>query len=70
MEVSVGASNCLGNSNIKRVGGLAMRSGQEMLKYRTIGKKSLKEVKEQLEQLGLSLGMKIDERLLESRTEY
>ena len=36
-----------------------------MLKYRNFGKKSLNEIKDKLEQLGLSLGMKIDERLLE-----
>ena len=42
-----------------------MKSEQEMLKYRNFGKKSLNEIKDKLEQLGLSLGMKIDERLLE-----
>ena len=37
-----------------------------MLKYRNFGKKSLNEIKAKLEQLGLSLGMKIDERLLDT----
>jgi DNA-directed RNA polymerase subunit alpha len=46
-----------------------MKSEQEMLKYRNFGKKSLNEIKDKLEQLGLSLGMKIDERLLEKGTE-
>jgi DNA-directed RNA polymerase subunit alpha len=35
-----------------------------MLRYRNFGKKSLNEIKEKLEELGLSLGMKIDSRLL------
>ena len=46
-----------------------MKSEQEMLKYRNFGKKSLNEIKDKLEQLGLSLGMKIDERLLDNGVE-
>lgn len=65
IELSVRAANCLNNANITTVGELAMKSEQEMLKYRNFGKKSLNEIKDKLEQLGLSLGMKIDERLLE-----
>ena len=42
-----------------------MKTEQEMLKYRNFGKKSLNEIKDKLEQLGLSLGMKFDERLLD-----
>ena len=37
-----------------------------MLNYRNFGKKPLNEIKGKLEQLGLSLGMKIDERLIDS----
>ena len=69
IELSVRAANCLNNANITTVGELAMKSEQEMLKYRNFGKKSLNEIKDKLEQLGLSLGMKIDERLLEKGTE-
>jgi DNA-directed RNA polymerase subunit alpha len=65
IELSVRAANCLNNANITTVGELAMKTEQEMLKYRNFGKKSLNEIKTKLEQLGLSLGMKIDERLLE-----
>lgn len=66
IELSVRAANCLNNANITAVGELAMKSEQEMLKYRNFGKKSLNEIKDKLEQLGLSLGMKIDERLLDN----
>lgn len=68
IELSVRAANCLNNANITTVGELAMKSEQEMLKYRNFGKKSLNEIKSKLEQLGLSLGMKIDERLIDSIT--
>lgn len=65
IELSVRAANCLNNANITTVGELCMKAEQEMLKYRNFGKKSLNEIKAKLEQLGLSLGMKIDERLLD-----
>jgi len=69
IELSVRAANCLNNANITTVGELAMKTEQEMLKYRNFGKKSLNEIKEKLEALGLSLGMKFDERLLEAKKE-
>ncbi|MDR2737764.1 MAG: DNA-directed RNA polymerase subunit alpha [Puniceicoccales bacterium] len=65
IELSVRAANCLNNANIMTVGELVMKSETEMLKYRNFGKKSLNEIKEKLEEIGLSLGMKIDERLLD-----
>jgi len=69
IELSVRAANCLNNANITTVGELALKSEQEMLKYRNFGKKSLNEIKAKLEQLGLSLGMKLDERLLDRGAE-
>ena len=69
IELSVRAANCLNNANITSVGELALKSEQEMLKYRNFGKKSLNEIKDKLEQLGLSLGMKLDERLIDSINE-
>lgn len=69
IELSVRAANCLNNANITTVGELAMKGEQEMLKYRNFGKKSLNEIKAKLEQLGLSLGMQIDERLLDKKGE-
>jgi DNA-directed RNA polymerase subunit alpha len=66
IELSVRAANCLNNANITTVGELATKSEPEMLKYRNFGKKSLNEIKAKLEQLGLSLGMKFESRLLET----
>lgn len=65
IELSVRAANCLNNANIITVGQLAQKTEQEMLKYRNFGKKSLNEIKEKLQSLGLSLGMKFESGLLE-----
>ena len=41
-----------------------MKGENDMLRYRNFGKKSLTEIKNKLEELGLSLGMKVDEYML------
>ncbi len=65
IELSVRAANCLNNANITTVGQLAQKTESEMLKYRNFGKKSLNEIKDKLQQLGLSLGMKFEAGLVE-----
>lgn len=60
LELSVRSANCLQNANIHYIGDLVQRSEAEMLKTKNFGRKSLKEIKEILAQMGLSLGMKID----------
>ena len=55
----------MNNANITTVGELAMKSEQEMLKYRNFGKKSLNEIKDKLQQLGLGLGQKFDSGVVE-----
>ena len=67
IELSVRAANCLNNDNISTVGELAKKTEADMLKYRNFGKKSLTEIKAKLIQMGLSLGYKFDESLLESK---
>ena len=69
IELSVRAANCLNNANITTVGQLAMKSEQEMLKYRNFGKKSLNEIKEKLAALGLTLGMTFEPSLFETPRE-
>jgi DNA-directed RNA polymerase subunit alpha len=66
IELSVRAANCLNNANITTVGQLAQKTEAEMLKYRNFGKKSLNEIKDKLQQLGLSLGMKFEPGLVET----
>jgi DNA-directed RNA polymerase subunit alpha len=65
----VRAANCLNNANITTVGQLAMKTEQEMLKYRNFGKKSLNEIKDKLTGLGLALGMSFEPGLLDSPKE-
>jgi len=65
IELSVRAANCLNNANITTVGQLAQKSETEMLKYRNFGKKSLNEIKDKLQQLGLGLGQKFEAGLVE-----
>ncbi len=69
IELSVRAANCLNNANITTVGQLAMKTESEMLKYRNFGKKSLNEIKDKLQALGLSLGMSFEQDLLETPKE-
>ena len=69
IELSVRAANCLNNANITSVGQLAMKTEQEMLKYRNFGKKSLNEIKDKLTALGLSLGMNFEPGLLDTPKE-
>ncbi len=60
LELSVRSANCLQNANIKYIGELVQRTEAEMLKTKNFGRKSLKEIKEILATMGLSLGMKLD----------
>jgi len=60
LDLSVRAENCLQAANIKYIGDLVQKSEAEMLKTKNFGRKSLKEIKELLAEMGLALGMKLD----------
>ncbi len=60
LELSVRSANCLQNANIRYIGELVQRSEAEMLKTKNFGRKSLKEIKEILAEMGLQLGMKLE----------
>jgi DNA-directed RNA polymerase subunit alpha len=60
IELSVRAANCLNNANITTGRTARAKDRGEMLKYRNFGKKSLNEIKDKLQQLGLGLGQKFD----------
>lgn len=60
LDLSVRAENCLQAANIKYIGDLVQKTEAEMLKTKNFGRKSLKEIKELLQEMGLSLGMKLD----------
>ena len=60
LELSVRSANCLQNANIRFIGELVQKSEAEMLKTKNFGRKSLKEIKEILSEMGLALGMKLE----------
>jgi DNA-directed RNA polymerase subunit alpha len=60
LELSVRSANCLKNANIRLIGDLVQRSEAEMLKTQNFGRKSLNEIKDILSDMGLTLGMSID----------
>lgn len=57
IELSVRSTNCLANANIDTIGELVVMPETDMLRFRNFGKKSLTEIKQKLDELGLSLGM-------------
>jgi DNA-directed RNA polymerase subunit alpha len=57
LELSVRASNCLESVKVETVGQLAAMAEADLLKIRSFGKTSLREVKRKLAEMGLSLGM-------------
>ncbi|MCS6911906.1 MAG: DNA-directed RNA polymerase subunit alpha [Myxococcales bacterium] len=60
LELSVRSANCLQNANIRYIGELVQRTEAEMLKTKNFGRKSLKEIKEILQEMGLQLGLKLE----------
>jgi DNA-directed RNA polymerase subunit alpha len=60
LELSVRSANCLKHANIKYIGDLVQKTEAEILATKNFGRKSLNEIKEILTDMGLSLGMKID----------
>ncbi len=65
LELSVRSNNCLKNANIRSVSELVQKTEADLLRTRNFGKKSLNEIKAILADMGLSLGMKLDEGTLE-----
>jgi DNA-directed RNA polymerase subunit alpha len=61
LELSVRSYNCLKNANIQTIAELVQKTDGEMLKTRNFGRKSLNEIKEILEDMGLHLGIKVEE---------
>ena len=60
LELSVRSANCLKNADILKIYQLVSKTEAEMLKTKNFGRKSLNEIKEVLNEMGLSLGMKLE----------
>ncbi len=65
LELSVRSHNCLKAANIKNLAELVRRDESEMLRFRNFGRKSLAELMEIVENLGLEFGMDVDKYLKE-----
>jgi DNA-directed RNA polymerase subunit alpha len=63
LELSVRSANCLRAARIRTLGDLVQKSEQEMLQYRNFGKKSLKEIQDLIEGMGLHFGMDVTKYL-------
>ena len=61
LELSVRSANCLKNDNIVYIGDLIQKTEAEMLRTPNFGRKSLNEIKEVLNGMGLHLGMDVTE---------
>ncbi len=60
LELSVRSANCLKNAEIIKIYQLVSKTEAEMLKTKNFGRKSLNEIKEVLNEMGLTLGMKLE----------
>ncbi len=60
LELSVRSYNCLKNANIQTISDLVQKTEAEMLRTKNFGRKSLNEIKEILQGMGLQFGMKFD----------
>lgn len=60
LELPVRASNCLKKANIHYVGELVQKTEADLLKAKNFGKKSLDDILKVLHDMGLDLGMKIE----------
>jgi DNA-directed RNA polymerase subunit alpha len=65
LELSVRSHNCLKAANIKNLAELVRRDESEMLRFRNFGRKSLAELMEIVETLGLEFGMDVEQYLKE-----
>ena len=69
MELSVRSHNCLEVAGITLIGALVQKDESEMLEYKNFGRKSLNELIEKLEQMGLKFGMDINPYLENEKNE-
>ncbi|MFN4111015.1 MAG: DNA-directed RNA polymerase subunit alpha [Ignavibacteria bacterium] len=63
LELSVRATNSLRGASINTVADIVRREESELLRFRNFGRKSLDEIKEKIQELGLQFGMDVDKYL-------
>jgi len=65
LELSVRSNNCLRSAGIEKIHELVRKTEEELLKTKNFGRKSLTEIKETLQELGLGLNLDLHTKLLE-----
>ncbi|MFC2165520.1 DNA-directed RNA polymerase subunit alpha [Acidobacteriota bacterium] len=65
LELSVRSNNCLRSAGIEKIYKLVLKTEDELLKTKNFGRKSLTEIKETLQDLGLGLNLELHPRLVE-----
>jgi len=64
LDLSVRASNCLESARLQTVADLVSKTDADLLKVRSFGRTSLREVKRKLTDMGLDLGMELPEGVI------
>ena len=64
MNLSARSHNCLTRGYVKYLGDLVLMSEKELSEVRNLGKKSLDEIKEKMEEMGYPVGTVLPEELL------
>lgn len=65
LELSVRSNNCLRSAGIEKIYELVQKTEDELLKTKNFGRKSLMEIKETLQELGLGLNLDLHPKLIE-----
>jgi DNA-directed RNA polymerase subunit alpha len=65
LELSVRSNNCLRSAGIEKIYELVQKTEEELLKTKNFGRKSLMEIKETLQELGLGLNLDLHPKLIE-----
>jgi len=65
LELSVRSNNCLRSAGIEKIYKLVQKTEDELLKTKNFGRKSLSEIKETLQELGLGLNLELHPKLIE-----
>lgn len=65
LELSVRSNNCLRSAGIEKIYTLVQKTEEELLKTKNFGRKSLMEIKETLQELGLGLNLGLHPNLIE-----
>lgn len=70
LELNARASNCIASADIKLIGELVIKTEDELSKIKSLGQKSLEEIREKLQQFDVEIGMDIEKKLIDRVFEH